>query len=535
VISLPEPLPREFVTLVVPPNSSWLSLARTRNLFERDVLPGFLANRRWFPERDQSKIRPTLSAGIPLSSDDDSEQLWITLVEAKSNGVSARYLLPLEIHWVRSEQERQNPRAMAAVRQGPREGTVMDVASDSRFVIRFLRNLQRSLTIDESGRKLVFSPTAAFLTDQFREPERVRAVTAEQSNSTTLVDTEYVVKVYRKLEAGINPEIEMGRFLTEQTEFVNTPALLGTCELIESGERTSIGIIHRMVDNQGDGWEVSTAYIDRYLDEQRLLSPIEQPTTSEQLAPYLRLVAQTGRRLAELHLALSSRVDISDFRPDPVGPEDIDTWTDAIKGRAERVFNAFEAHRSEVHKRDLHLLDELISLKHRLEKRLENLLPRDLVALKIRHHGDFHLGQMLVTKDDVFIIDFEGEPKRTFAERRYKMPAARDVAGLIRSLDYSVMAAFERAKAAGSENRRIETAISLWREEATGAFLAAYRERVDGSPLWPADAVWSDKLLKFFLLEKALYEIEYEIAYRPDWVRVPLIGTLKILTEVTSA
>jgi maltose alpha-D-glucosyltransferase/alpha-amylase len=530
----PEVAPDEFVTLVVPPNSTWPSLARTRSIFEREVLPGFLANRRWFPERDQSKIQPTLLARIPFSLDDGGRRPWLTLVEATTNGIAARYLLPLEIHWVRFEQERHNPRAMAAVRQGPREGTLMDVASDPGFVTRFLRNLKRSLTIDEGGHKLVFSPTNAFLTDQFREPERIRAVTAEQSNSTALVDTDYVVKVYRKLEAGINPEIEMGRFLTEQTEFVNTPALLGTCELIEGGERTSIGVIHRMVDNQGDGWEVSSAYLDRYLDEQRLLAPTEQPATSEQLAPYQRLVVQTGRRLAELHLALGSRADISDFAPDPVGQADIDTWTGAIKNRAERVFKAFEAHRSDVHKRDLDLVDELVSLKDRLETLLKDLLPSDLVALKIRHHGDFHLGQMLVAKDDVFIIDFEGEPKRTFVERRYKMPAARDVAGLIRSLDYSVMAAFERAKVAGNEKTRIAPAANLWRAEATGAFLAAYRERVGGSPLWPTDAVSSDKLLKFFLLEKALYEIEYEIAYRPDWVRVPLIGTLEILAEAST-
>ena len=167
--------------------------------------------------------------------------------------------------------------------------------------------------------------------------------------------------------------------------------------------------------------------------------------------------------------------------------------------------------------------------------RLKALLPRDIDGLKIRHHGDFHLGQMLIVKDDVFIIDFEGEPRRTLAERRRKAPAARDVAGLIRSIDYSVTAALDRAlKLAPDEHGRLAPGLDDWRDRATAAFLTAYRETMADPPLWPADRQAAARMLDFFLLEKAFYEIEYELAHRPDWLHVPLAGTWRILRTTTA-
>jgi maltose alpha-D-glucosyltransferase/alpha-amylase len=158
------------------------------------------------------------------------------------------------------------------------------------------------------------------------------------------------------------------------------------------------------------------------------------------------------------------------------------------------------------------------------------LLPPDVDSLNIRHHGDFHLGQVLIVKDDIFIIDFEGEPRRPLQARRRKGPAARDVAGLIRSIDYSATAALERAlKVAGDEHGKIAAALSEWRGRSAAAFLAAYRESMTDQRLWPADRQAAEHLLDFFLLEKAFYEIEYELAYRPEWLRVPLMGLLRIL------
>jgi maltose alpha-D-glucosyltransferase/alpha-amylase len=438
----------------------------------------------------------------------------------------------MQIEWVRFDRERYNPRAFAAVRQGAREGTLLDVATDQIFIALLLRNLGESLTVEEEGLRLEFRPTSKFSDKPIKPPEYIRAVETEQSNSTALVDSDYVVKVYRKLETGINPEIEIGRFLTEVAGFANTPALLGSVELVEGDNRSAVAIVHAFVQNQGDAWTVTSAYLDRFVDEQRLLAASEHPGESEEQVPYLRYMSQIGRRVAEMHLALAARDEFADFAPEPSTPADVQRWTEGVMTRAERVFDALKQRRETIKEADRLLVDQLLAQRASLHERLSALLPPDVDGLNIRHHGDFHLGQILIVKDDIFIIDFEGEPRRPLNERRRKAPAARDVAGLIRSIDYSATAALERAlKVAPDENGKLGAALAEWRERAATTFLAAYREIMTNQRLWPADPPAAERMLNFFLLEKAVYEIEYELAHRPEWLRVPLTGMIRILSQ----
>jgi maltose alpha-D-glucosyltransferase / alpha-amylase len=521
----------EFETLVVPLGATWMSLTRTRGVFERDVLPGQLARTRWYPERSAEAIHPTLTSAIPFCIVGDNRP-WLIFFEATQRGATARYVLPMQIEWVRFDRERYNPRAFAAVRQGAREGTLLDVATDQIFIALLLRNLGEALTVEEEGLRLEFRPTSKFSDKPIKPPEYIRAVETEQSNSTALVDSDYVVKVYRKLETGVNPEIEIGRFLTEVAGFANTPALLGSVELVEGDSRSAVAIVHAFVQNQGDAWTVTSAYLDRFVDEQRLLAASEHPGESEEQVPYLRYMSQIGRRVAEMHLALAARDEFADFAPEPSTPADVQRWTEGVTTRAERVFDALKQRRETIKEADRLLVDQLQAQRASLHERLSALLAPDVDGLNIRHHGDFHLGQILIVKDDIFIIDFEGEPRRPLNERRRKAPAARDVAGLIRSIDYSATAALERAlKVAPDENGKLGAVLAEWRERAATTFLAAYREIMTNQRLWPADPPAAERMLNFFLLEKAVYEIEYELAHRPEWLRVPLTGMIRILSQ----
>jgi maltose alpha-D-glucosyltransferase/alpha-amylase len=521
----------EFETLVVPLNATWVSLARTRGVFERDVLPGHLARTRWYPERAPKAIHPTLTSAIPFCDIGDNRP-WLAFFEATQRGETAHYVLPMRIEWVRFDRERYNPRAFAAVRQGAREGTLLDVATDQIFIALLLRNLRETLTVEENDLRLEFKPTSKFSDKPIKQPERIRAVETEQSNSTALVDNDYVVKVYRKLEPGINPEIEVGRFLTEVAGFANSPALLGSVELVEGNNRSAIAVVHAFVENQGDAWTVTSAYLDRFVDEQRLLATTEHPSESEEQIPYLRYMTQIGRRVAEMHLALAGSDEFPDFAPEPTRPDLVKHWIEEAVARAERVFDALKQKRDTLKEADRPLVDQALAQRATLRERLSKLLPPDIDGLNIRHHGDFHLGQILIVKDDIFIIDFEGEPRRALDERRRKAPAARDVAGLIRSIDYSATAALERAlKVAPDEQGKLGAALVEWRDRAVATFLAAYRETMTNARLWPVDLQAADSMLQFFLLEKAFYEIEYELAYRPDWLRVPLSGVLRILSQ----
>jgi maltose alpha-D-glucosyltransferase / alpha-amylase len=521
----------EFETLVVPLGATWVSLARTRSVFEREVLPGHLARTRWYPERSAAAIQPTLTSAIPFCDIGDNRP-WLAFFEAIQHGVTARYLLPMQIEWVRFDRERYNPNALAAVRQGAREGTLLDVATDPIFIALLLRNLRKALNIEDNGMRLEFRPTSKFSDRPIKQPEQIRSIETDQFNSAALVDNDYVVKIYRKLESGTNPEIETGRFLTEVADFANTPAMLGSVELVDGNSRSAIAVVHALVQNQGDAWAVTAAYLDRFVDEQRVLAASEHPGESEEQVPYLRYIAQMGKRAAEMHLALAASSEFEDFSPQPIRSADVERWIEEAAARVERLFDVLKQQRDKISEADRPLVDQTLAQRAALLDRLKALLPLDSCGLNIRHHGDFNLGRMLIVKDDIFITGFEGDPRRPLDERRRKAPAARDVAGLIRSIDYSVTAALGRAlNLAPDEHGRLAAALTEWVDRSTTAFLAAYREVVTNSPLWPADPQAAGQMLEFFMLEQMLNELEYELAQRPEWLRVPLTGVLRILSH----
>lgn len=521
----------EFETLVVPLGATWVTLERTRGVFERDVLPSYLSRTRWFPERSPSAITAKMTSAIPFSNLGDNRP-WLAFFEWTQTGTEIRYTVPLRIRWHRFEREYHNPRALAAVRQGAREGTLLDVANEHDFIEILIDNLRRGETVIEGDSRLEFRCTDALLQQPLPLIEHVQPVETEQSNSTTLVDNHYVIKIYRKLEPGINPEVEVGRFLTEVARFANSPQLLGSIELIEGERHSAVGIVHSYLQNQGDAWTVTSAYLDRFVEQTRLLTDAGSAPESEDQTSYLRYIAQMGRRIAEMHVALASRDDIADFRPEPMTSGDVSTWIGEIVARADDVANQLQRIRTTSSTLDHSRIDELLAKGKNLRLRLMQLARSATEVLKIRHHGDLHLGQMLIVKDDIFIIDFEGEPRRPLSERRRKAPAARDVAGVVRSIDYSTTAALERAlKIAPDERGKLAMALQSWRERAVATFLAAYREHMSDPRLWPVDEEAANRLLDVFLLEKAFYEIGYEIAHRPDWVRVPLAGALHVLSQ----
>jgi maltose alpha-D-glucosyltransferase / alpha-amylase len=527
----------EFETLVV--TDGWRSLlrGRSKSILERDVLPAFLASRRWYADR--GRLATTQIAGaIPIepivAADPD---LGVALLEAKGKRETANYLLPLTIKWTRFDPERQNPSALAAVRRGPREGTLLDATADPGFIALLLENLRAARTTEDDQRRIEFAPTASFPKKVPIAIEDVRAVDTEQSNTTTtvLVGTSYVVKLFRRLEPGLNPEIEVGHFLTETVPFSHAPALLGAVELKENGARSAVAVVHDFVQNQGDAWTVTRAYLDRFVEEQRLLTAEAAGHSDEQTA-YLRRMEQVGRRVAELQLALASRDDIAAFAPEPITADDVRSWTEGVLEGVDRTFEDLARDRSDLTEDDRQLVDALLSYRESLPTRLRELLPETIDGMKIRHHGNFHLRQMLIAKDDVFVINFGNNPRLSIEDRRRKAPAARDVAGLIRSIDYSATAALERAlESAPDERGKLARALEGWREQSIAAFQSAYRSSLMDARLWPQSLKTADRLLDFFLLERAFYEIENELTNRPEWLRVPLAGTLRILSRSKGA
>jgi maltose alpha-D-glucosyltransferase/alpha-amylase len=520
-------VPPEFVTLVLSTAPDTI-FDWSRRTFERDVAPAFLISRRWYADKDVALRSTTIAAGFRLGGPQPT--YFIGLIDTETERGTSRYVLPLTVEWKRIDQCTRPPaNIIAAVRRGAREGTLFDAAAEKDFIVLMLDRLRQGAEINAGNKTLAFRPTNAFREMSPVAVEAVRPVNREQSNTTVIVDAAFVLKLYRRIKPGVHPEVEVGRFLTDVAGYAHTPALMGSVEVADEGGTAALAVVHRYVENQGDAWSVTNGYLDRYIDDQRVVAP-EVSAADSELTVYQHRMRIIGRRTAELHQALACSQDDPDFVPEPITADDLTAWTERAVSSARSVFRTLARRRNEMTEANRALTDALLADPERVIATIEGLLPRDLDAMKIRHHGDFHLGQLLVAKDDVSIIDFEGEPRRSVDERRRKAPADRDVAGLIRSIDYSTTAALDRiGQVPPEEMARLAPALATWRDVSTATFLAAYRDQIGDSPLLPSDPAHADRLLRFFLMEKALYEIEYELANRPAWLHVPLAGALRIL------
>jgi maltose alpha-D-glucosyltransferase/alpha-amylase len=308
--------------------------------------------------------------------------------------------------------------------------------------------------------------------------------------------------------------------------------LLGSLELIEGDRRSALAVVHSFIENQGDAWTVTAAALDRLIDEQRLLPAESAFEESESAALLTQRIRQIGRRTAEMHLAFTADETNPAFAPEPVTPADVSRWTESIAARAQSAFSAIERRMRDLPEASAEIARRVLAAQPSILFEIEEGRRFKAGGLKIRHHGDFHLGQVLMAKEDAYILDFEGEPRRSLEERRQKSAPARDVAGFLRSIDYAVSAALARAPNLNPEEQEtLSGQTRSWSERLGAAYWEAYREAIGDVALWPADAQAQRRLLDMFLLEKALYEIEYDLANRSAWAAIPMGATLRILNE----
>ena len=352
---------------------------------------------------------------------------------------------------------------------------------------------------------------------------------AEQSNTSIVFGDRMMLKLYRRLELGTNPDLEMGRFLTERTAFRNIAPVAGWLDLGGPGRSYTAGILQGFVPNQGDAWRYTLESLDDFFEAVAATAAPEGVAhrTAEAAAPYLISAGLLGRRTAELHLALASDPDDPDFAPVPSTMLDQRSTYQSVRALAVQVFQLLRALAPTLSEPGREAAERVLAREGTVQSRMRRLLGRPLTAARIRTHGDYHLGQVLYTGTDFVIIDFEGEPARSLQERRLKRWPLRDVAGMLRSLHYaaqSALAAQPAERRASLERWAVE-----WQQAAQSAFLDAYLGAAAGAPFIPATAEQRTVLLEIFLLEKALYEVRYELNNRPGWVGIPLQGVLELL------
>lgn len=432
-------------------------------------LPDFLKAQRWFA----GKAWPIKSVSVAdhVNLDLDTCAFTLAIIEvAYELGQPERYQL----------QARQTP-----------EGLVS--ALDDDDCVRALFNLAREGRDVLSGSGRVVGEWIAS-TDSgvaLPDPLTVRRLNVEQSNTSLVLGERVIIKIIRKLEAGVNPEYEVGRFLATQTAFRATPQLMGALNL-EGPAGATLALAHRFVPDAVDGWKYA---LDRLRQEKALSDG------------FLADMAELGARLGDLHKAFASAApDNLAFAPEPLLQEDLQRWSASIVGElGVTLADAGRLHEDLEDRRD-----GLITYA----KRLAQAAPS---GQKIRIHGDLHLGQVLRSEHQWLFFDFEGEPSRSFTARREKYSALRDVAGMIRSFDYAEATV---ALEGGQPRGRVGP--------TRDAFLEGYRKATRGVAFLPATDEAFDVMLRAFELEKLLYEVRYELANRPDWVRIPVEALLRM-------
>jgi maltose alpha-D-glucosyltransferase/alpha-amylase len=537
--------PPEFVTLVIP--HGWQDLSHPRNLqqLQSDVIPAFLPRQRWSGAKDQRiRAASVQASGViarPAVEGSAPETFLAAVTEARlARDGLARYFLPLAMIWSPSETElRQGliPVTLAELRQMRREGALVDAMSQDGFVLALLDAIQREATIPLEGGEIRCRKTPSF--ERAAPPERyvIRRVGVEQSNSSVFFEEYGMLKTYRRLQPGTHPEIEMSRFLVERAGFANTPPLLATMELALDGkngqETDALGVLFGFVRNQGDGWTQALNYLTRYLDDALHTTIGDASELADPDVFFLMLARQLGIRTAEMHRALAEHAgNDPDFVPELVSRQDVSEWRGELETAAAEMLQRLERQRASLPAPAADLAGQVVTARDRLFERIRTLIPDEVEAQKTRYHGDFHLGQVLVVQNDLFIIDFEGEPARPIASRRLKSSPLRDVAGMIRSFDYAAVTAVRHlAEGRPAAGPRMAELAESWRQRAVDGFSAAYRKTMRGCPSYPTSKKRAREMIAFFMLEKAVYEVSYELANRPAWVDIPLKGILGILAR----
>ncbi|ABS27266.1 1,4-alpha-glucan branching protein GlgB [Anaeromyxobacter sp. Fw109-5] len=514
------------------------------------ALPPYLVGRRWFGGKARRIQRVELLDAAPVGPGPGASRLVFLRV---SYGDSAPevYSLPLAFApgpWADRVHGAWPGSEVALLEAGGEQGVLYATDRDPAFSRALLDAIAHGRTLKGRGGEIVAWSTRAFA----RRSEGVEELVptplgGEQSNTSIRFGDRMILKLFRRTEAGPNPELEVGAYLTERAAFPNVPAVLGAVEYRpRGGEPHVLALLQAFVPNRGDAWEFTLAELSAFLDRAAGRAPPAAPAAAlvelagvapppelrALAAPSLDAAALLGRRTAELHLALARGVDEEAFRPEPFSREDRRRLHDGARAQVRAALALLRRRRDVLPPEVRARAEAVLAREDELELGLRWVLDRPLTALRTRTHGDFHLGQVLRTGGDYVVIDFEGEPARPMAERRAKASPLRDVAGMVRSLHYAAHAGparrAERPDAAPGEAAHAQAWARVWYAWVAASFLRAYLDAARGARFLPAGGELRE-LLALYLTEKALYELAYELNNRPDWVRLPLEGIAELL------
>ena len=528
-----------------------------RERIER-FLPTYLAGQRWFRGKGLVIESVRWTATIPLGSEPANPRLGLFDVRF-SDAEPQTYLIPLAFGSAAPPTtlaQAAPSHVVAAFRPGPAsaERLLHDVTQEAEFARRLISRIGRNRRRREHDDELVAVRTSAFEAEAEGAVDElpVLPLSAEQSNTSTKIGDRYILKLFRLVEPGPNPETELGEFLLRHGP-VSVAPLAGYVELRTSrGEVFTLASLHQFIPNEGDAWGLTLDHLRGYFDRARayytgrelpgpehrrlnLQAPDPPADAAELVSGHLETVHRLGRRTAELHRALASEPNDPAFAPEPFDQMYVRSIFQTMQTQRQQVFSRLREVRDRLPAASRQMADEVLAREPAVDERYRQLLGRRYTGQRIRIHGDFHLGQVLWTGKDFVIIDPEGEPLRPVTERRLKRSALRDVAGMLRSFDYAARAALHEIPLASGTSaalsEELQPLADLWVAWTSSAFLRGYREGAERAAFLPGSDEEYRSLLATYMLEKAIYEVGYELTIRPSWLSVPLRGLGHLLSS----
>ena len=537
---------------------SWTNVlaGRTRGRFE-DVLPGFFSGSRWFGGKGRTIQKIGLMEDIPLGRQTDSPRL-ATLKVSYTDDPSEVYLLPLSFASGDDAARVLQEFPMGVITRlavDDIEGVLYDGIYDPALRGALFSMMAKRGKIKGVTGKLLAYPGRRFkaLVREKGFPQSSNVLRAEQSNTSILYENSFFLKLYRRLDEGINPDPEIIKFLTERAGFPNVPPFAGIIEFRRPGlDPVVIGQLQGFIPNQGDTWAYTLDSVRHYFEHvlSRKAETAEVPQLFSSLvdmrdaaippllqeligAVYLETAILLARRTAEMHIALSSAPEEPGFEPEPFSMLYQRSAYQSVRSLLVKVFGTLEKNIVKLSDDVAREAQRLLASESAILNRFREILDGKFSAMKIRHHGDFHLGQVLFTGKDFVIIDFEGEPARALSERRLKRSPLRDVAGMIRSFHYAVYGSLLQHSSVRPEDiPLLEPWAGIWYHCVSGVFLTSYIAAAERGDFLPTDRGQLETLVRFFLLEKAIYELGYELNNRPDWAIIPMRGIQHIMKSL---
>ncbi len=518
------------------------------NNIVNDVLPTYLQKMRWFG----GKARTIHSINIAGYTKVSAAELEVSLLLAEivyQNGLPEIYQLPLAMATGSDADTIKNtfPAAVVCLISAESgEGVVYDALYSEAYRQFILKEIATNALYES----LKFSGTA--LINEYvqqRSTVKSRILSAEQSNSSVIFDDKFFLKIFRKVDRSANPDLEITKYLTEQTSFTHLPAYVGDMQWVTSKGNMVLAMMQQVVENNTDGWgyvlDRLSSYNEKILAQPSLknnppsiagsvFEPVDMTALPHELqelfeASVTERIKLLGVRTGELHLALAEGKK-ADFRPEEFSLHYQRSMFSSFQSLVRRSYQTLARNMDRLDANEQAIANQIAGMKEEVLARFRKIYQKKFDVSKIRIHGDYHLGQTLFTGKDIIILDFEGEPASSYSERRLKRNALRDVAGMLRSFHYAAYASLLLNKSLTDADVATLTPFTeLWQHYMSNLFLRAYLDTVNGSKLIPADEQDTQTLLETYILEKAVYELAYELNNRPDWVRIPMQGILSIV------